>query len=67
MPDGWNDYRIRAEDGHIELWLNGDKMVDYREPDATIAREGIIALQIHGGAKAVVRFKDLSIDALETK
>src|SRR5665213_3085587 len=24
-PGRWNDYRIRAENGHIQLWLNGER------------------------------------------
>lgn len=60
----WNDYRIRAENGRVQLWLNGIQTVDYKEPDAAIAQEGILALQIHGGAKAVVRFKDIAIEEL---
>ena len=30
-PGDWNDYRIRAEGAHIQLWLNGVKTVDYME------------------------------------
>jgi hypothetical protein len=60
----WNEYRIHAEGDHIQLWLNGIQTVDYIESDPDIARSGIIALQIHGGAKAIVRYKDLSITPL---
>ena len=63
-PNEWNDYRIRAEGPRIQLWLNGIQTVDYTEPDEKIARKGIIALQIHGGAKAEVRFKDLVLEEL---
>ena len=63
-PSEWNDYRIRAEGPRIQLWLNGIQTVDYTEPDDKIARKGIIALQIHGGAKAEVRFKDIEIEEL---
>jgi hypothetical protein len=34
--DDWNDYVIRAEGRHVQLWLNGHKTVDYTEPDTTI-------------------------------
>ena len=37
-PGDWNDYRIRAEGAHIQLWLNGVKTVDYIESDETIPR-----------------------------
>jgi hypothetical protein len=63
-PGDWNDYRIRAEGAHIQLWLNGEKMLDYMESDATIPRHGIIALQIHGGAFTKVRYRNLIIEEL---
>ena len=62
--DDWNEYRIRAEGARIRLWLNGVPTVDYTEEDAEIAAKGIIALQIHGGCKALVRFKDIRIEEL---
>ena len=62
--DEWNDYRIRAQGPRIQLWLNGVPTVDYTEPEADVASQGIIALQIHGGAKAVVRYKDIEIEEL---
>jgi putative heme-binding domain-containing protein len=60
----WNDYRIRAEGPRIQLWLNGVQTVDYTELDPQIDRAGIIAVQIHGGATSVVRYKDLQIEEL---
>ncbi len=60
--DDWNEYRIRCEGPRIQLWMNGVQTVDYTEPDEKIAaQDGFIALQIHGGAKAEVRFKDVAI------
>jgi hypothetical protein len=63
-PGDWNNYRIRAEGAHIQLWLNGVKTVDFTETDATIPREGIIALQIHGGAYTKVQYRYLEIKEL---
>lgn len=63
-PGEWNDYRIRAEGRRIRLWLNGVETVDWTEPDAAIPATGVIALQIHGNAVAVVRFKDIEIEEL---
>ncbi len=63
-PDDWNEYRIRAEGPRIRLWLNGVQTVDYTEEDPNIPRQGVIALQIHGGCKAIVRYKDISIQEL---
>ena len=57
----WNDYEIRAEGGRIILSLNGVKVVDYVEPDTTITRRGLLALQIHKGKPMEVRFRDIRI------
>lgn len=65
-PGDWNEYRIRAEGAHIQLWLNGVKTVDYTEPDAKISRVGKFALQIHGGAFTKVQYRNLVIEELPT-
>lgn len=57
----WNDYVIRCIGGRVQIWLNGVQTVDYVESDASIRQKGYIALQIHGGAKAQVLYKDISI------
>jgi Domain of Unknown Function (DUF1080) len=65
--DDWNDYRIRAEGPHIQLWLNGTKTVDYLEKEDKIERTGIIGLQVHGGAKTKAMYKDIVIEELPAK
>jgi len=60
----WNDYRIRCEGRHIQLWVNGVQTVDYTEPDESIDQTGFIALQIHGGGKAEAWYKDIVIEEL---
>ncbi len=60
----WNRYRIRAEGRRIQIWLNGIQTVDYTEADESIPLSGIIAVQIHGGAKSQVWYKDLAIEEL---
>lgn len=62
--EGWNDYEIRAKGGRIQLFINGEQTVDYTEPVDSIPRSGLIGLQIHGGGKAEVRYKDLRIQPL---
>ncbi len=65
--DDWNDYTIRCEGPRIRLWLNGTLTVDYTEKEDKIDRSGIIGLQIHGGAKAKVYYKDIRIEELPAK
>ena len=62
--DDWNEYVIRAEGPRIRLWLNGTLTVDYTEKDEKIEKSGIIGLQIHGGAKAKVYYKNITIEEL---
>lgn len=63
-PGEWHEYTIRAEGSRIRLYLNDTLTVDYTEPDDKIERTGIIALQIHGGAKSIVKYKDIRITEL---
>lgn len=63
-PNDWNDYEIRADKRHIVLKINGVTTVDYTEPDTNIPQSGLIGLQIHGGGKALVYFKDIFIEEL---
>jgi hypothetical protein len=63
-PGDWNRYEIRCEASHIQLRLNGERTVDYTETDAAIAQTGLIGLQIHGGNKAEVSFRNIVIQDL---
>ncbi|NBB23225.1 DUF1080 domain-containing protein [Runella sp. CRIBMP] len=63
-PGAWNDFEIRAENRRIRIFLNGQQTVDYTEPDESIPQSGLIGLQIHGGGKAEVAYKDIIIQEL---
>ncbi len=60
----WNDYRIRCQGDRIQIFLNGERTVDFTEPDKDIARRGIIGLQIHSGAPAEAWYRNLRIQPL---
>jgi 3-keto-disaccharide hydrolase len=62
--EDWNEYTIRAQGPWIQLWLNGTKTVNYIEKDEKIEATGVIALQVHGGAKSKVMYKDITIEDL---
>lgn len=64
-PGDWNDYEVRAENRRIRIYLNGQLTVDYTESDASIPQTGLIGLQIHGGGKAEVAYKDIFIQELK--
>lgn len=62
--DGWNSYIIRCQGNHHQLYINEVLTTDYIEKDPKIPTKGHIAIQIHGGGKAKVEFRDLTITGL---
>lgn len=60
----WNDYEVRTQGKHIQVFLNGKKTVDYMEQDPAIPQEGHIAFQVHGGGKTEVFYKDIILEQL---
>jgi hypothetical protein len=62
--EDWNDYEVRAEGRRIRLTLNGQQTVDYTEEDPSVPASGLIGLQIHGGGKALVSYRDITIEEL---
>jgi len=60
----WNELVIRCHGPRIQIWVNGMQTVDYTEKDDTIARTGIIGLQIHGGEPAEASYRKIRIKKL---
>lgn len=60
----WNHYEIVAIWPQIALYLNGRLTAVWVERDRDIAREGVIALQIHDRCKAEISFRKLAIEEL---
>src|ERR1041385_1795419 len=60
----WNEYVIRAEGPRIQTWINGVQGTDYTEADAKIPDFGKFGIQVHGGGKALVQVKDITIEEL---
>jgi hypothetical protein len=60
----WNRYEVRCAGPRIQIVLNGEKTVDYTETDSALPQTGLIALQIHGGCKAEISFRNLTISDL---
>lgn len=59
----WNTMRIRVVGDHVQTWLNGQPMVDFRDEKIGNA-QGRIALQIHDGGGIKVEWKDIVIKRL---
>lgn len=61
----WNTYEIRAEGNHIVLSINGHRMCEVYDDDATYSRKkGFIALQMHPGPPMKIQFRNLRIKTL---
>jgi hypothetical protein len=60
----WNVYRIRCEGPRVQMWVNDFQTVDYTEPDDSIPRDGIIALQIHSGTPSEAWYKEIVLKEL---
>lgn len=59
----WNDMRIRVVGDHVQTWLNGHSMVDFKD-DKIAAGNGSIALQIHDGGGIKVRWRNIMVEEL---
>ena len=64
----WNDYVIRADGARVTTWINGVLGVDYVEQETSLPNFdwGKLGIQVHGGGKAVVQVKDISVEELPT-
>ncbi len=61
----WNEYRIVAQGGHLQHFINGVQTIDVTDETAVGAKKGVLALQLHAGPAMRVEFKDLILK--ETK
>lgn len=60
-PATWNRFKIKSIGRRIRIWLNDVQTVDYSEPDKEIIHTGKIALQVHGGGKALAGYRNIKI------
>lgn len=67
-PLAWNTLVIRAQGPHIQVELNGQKIVNYTDPQPTepLLRKGVISLQTYGaeGHAGFVKFRNIKIREL---
>lgn len=63
--DEFNDVVIIAKGNHIRHYLNGRLILDFTDNHPTKAlSEGVLALQLHGGAPMFTEFKDIRMKEL---
>ncbi|CAN5442777.1 hypothetical protein BH23VER1_BH23VER1_34990 [soil metagenome] len=67
-PGEWNHLRIRALGAHIQVWLNGQAIVNYTDPDPApeLLAPGVIAVQTYGaeGHAGWVKFRRIRLKTL---
>ena len=56
-PGKWNSMRIKAVGPKYEVWINGTKVLSYEDPSSP--NPGPIGLQVHGGLKMRIEFRNL--------
>lgn len=56
-PGDWNRIRVEARGTTFTVWLNGEKVSQFSDPK--YAAPGPIGLQIHGGLKMKIEFRNL--------
>lgn len=62
----WNQYRLKAVGSHVQTWINGQKIADFRHEEAYRRfPKGIIGLQVHAhtpeGGPFEVRWRNLRL------
>jgi predicted esterase len=60
----WNHYTVRAAGDQITIGLGGAESVRYRETEPSVARSGLLAVQIHAGGPMEIQYKDVMIQEL---
>jgi hypothetical protein len=64
--DGWNEYRVVASGNRLQHFINDtltSEVIDGQSDKA--AKSGVIALQLHVGPPMVVKFKGITVRAIE--
>lgn len=62
--EGWNKLRVICKGSRIQIFLNGEKTVDYTETDAEIPKYGVIGLQIHSGKPTEAWYRNIRVRQL---
>ncbi len=55
----WNDVIIIAKGHHIQHYMNGRLVLDFTDHHPKALLDGVLALQLHGGAPMWVEFKNI--------
>jgi hypothetical protein len=61
-PGDWNKIRLQAKGDTFDVWLNGEKVVRYKDP--RFPEPYAIGLQIHPGLKMKIEFRNIRLKDL---
>lgn len=64
-PGEWNRIRLQAKGEVFSVWLNGEKVVEYK--DARFPNRYPIGLQIHPGLKMKIEFRNIRLKDLDAR
>jgi len=60
----WHEFVIRAEGRHIEVMLNGMRVVDYEEDSPGLMQRGFVGLEVGRGTATLAQFRDIEVREL---
>ena len=63
-PDQWNAMRVICKGPRVQIFVNGERTVDYTEMDENIPQHGKIGLQIHSGKPSEAWYRNIRIRSL---
>jgi Domain of Unknown Function (DUF1080) len=63
--DDWNDVVIIAKGNHIQHYLNGHLLIDFKDEHPNALSSGHLGLQLHAGKPMFAEFKDIRIRELK--
>lgn len=61
QSDNWNRMTLRARGNRFEYWINGVKVMDFRDPDPNGSKEGIIGFQMHDGSVMKAEYRNIRV------
>ncbi len=64
-PENWSRMTMRVHGNRLEYWINGIKVMDYRDQDPKGSREGTIGFQMHDGSVMKVEYRNIRVLPLE--
>lgn len=65
-PSDWNRFTIQARGRRLQTWVNGVPCADYTDTDPEhFTPRGFIALQVHGGERGRIIWRNLRIRELD--